>query len=674
MSAVSLWQKLLASAVAAALATALALASGAHGFLPGQSLDTLFWLRQALYGPRNTAATSPVALILIDEASYQAPQLRGLSKEMWTPFFALVLGSVTTAQPAAIGFDIILPASLEPLLPGYERSFRAALRRAGAASLLVMAKFQGPGGIVAPPVEQVMAAGGAANIRSVNMEEDADGIVRRARLLLPRADGTLEPSFAAELAARANIAIPGPDLLLNWDGGHPFAIYSFADLLACAQAGNGEYFKRQFAGKIVLLATGLDVEDRLITSRRFINQPERITGEACTQTLPPQAKPIARASLPGVFVHAAAIDNLSRGDALRLVPEWARIALTAAAAIAAAWFAMRFSALRGACLLLLLLLLATFAATLSMQHALVTPLLQVLLASVLSFTLLAGFRYGFADRDGRRLRRMFGLYVSPGVIEALIQSRAMPKLGGEMREMTFFFSDIEGFTGFAASIVPERLAPILNAYFDGVCEAILRHGGMVVDFAGDGVHAIFGAPALQADHAARAIAAARAVAAFSEQFRHALPQPLGHTRIGLHSGQALAGNFGGTQRLKYASLGDAVNTASRLEGLNKVFGTQICLSAATAEAAGERDTRPMGDVQVMGRAQPVRVLELLPPGSGAGEAAQRYLAAYALLAANCPQALATFATLAETGDNLARFYRERLRRGEPGTLIVMAEK
>ncbi|WP_148360674.1 adenylate/guanylate cyclase domain-containing protein, partial [Acidisphaera rubrifaciens] len=292
---------------------------------------------------------------------------------------------------------------------------------------------------------------------------------------------------------------------------------------------------------------------------------------------------------------------------LRALPGPARDAGVVAAATLAAMAALGLPLAWGTGLLLLLLTAIAAVNTVLLQAGLAAPLLEAVGAALLAFGLMVGFRFIFSDRDQRHIRRVFGLYLAPSVIERLIATGRMPELGGERRDMTFFFSDIAGFTTFAEGADPATLAPILNAYFDGVCDVILRHGGLVVDFAGDGLHALFGAPVEQPDHARRGIDAARAVAAFVEAFRArqaADGVPFGHTRIGLHSGPALVGNLGATRRLKYTALGDAVNTAARLEGLNKYFGTRCCVSAATVDAAGERDVRPIGDIVLKGRREP----------------------------------------------------------------------
>src|SRR5262249_36172245 len=154
-------------------------------------------------------------------------------------------------------------------------------------------------------------------------------------------------------------------------------------------------------------------------------------------------------------------------------------------------------------------------------------------------------------------------------------------LGGERREMTFLFTDIQDFTTFAEQMDTTMLAPMLNAYFDGATRIVLRHGGMVDKFIGDAVFAIFNAPVDLPEHATRAVQCGLDLDNYFEEFRQNSGWKLGKTRIGINTGTAVIGNFGSSLRFNYTAQGDAVNVAQRLEGANKEFGTRICASADT---------------------------------------------------------------------------------------------
>ena len=179
-------------------------------------------------------------------------------------------------------------------------------------------------------------------------------------------------------------------------------------------------------------------------------------------------------------------------------------------------------------------------------------------------------------------------------------------------------------------------------------------------------------PADQPDHAARAVACALALDAFAESFREAgraTGIALGVTRIGVHAGPAIVGNFGGGRFFDYTAYGDTINIAARLETANKQLGTRICVSAAAAERAGNFQGRPVGDLVLRGRTEPLRAFEPLT----AGDNAEGYRAAFDKLEAGDPAALAAFA--AEVGkrpdDQLASFQLKRLLNGERGTQIAI---
>ncbi|MBV8169206.1 MAG: adenylate/guanylate cyclase domain-containing protein, partial [Alphaproteobacteria bacterium] len=225
-----------------------------------------------------------------------------------------------------------------------------------------------------------------------------------------------------------------------------------------------------------------------------------------------------------------------------------------------------------------------------------------------------------------------------------------------------------------------RVAQLLNPYFDELCRVVLAEGGMVNEFIGDAVLAYFGAPIEQADHAARAIRCARALDAFAEKFRkeqNDLGLPLGVTRIGVHSGTALLGNFGAEARFKYAALGDVVNTASRIEGLNKHFGTRACASRNVLDLAGDPAYRMLGRVIVKGRTEALGIGEVLGIAHAGSASVARYREAYDLLDAGDPEAArAIFEELAaaDPDDTAVTFQLHRIAEGARDGLIVMTEK
>jgi len=220
-------------------------------------------------------------------------------------------------------------------------------------------------------------------------------------------------------------------------------------------------------------------------------------------------------------------------------------------------------------------------------HALVLPLVEPTLAGLFAIVTTVGYRFIVTDKDKRLLRKSFGLYLAPAVIEKMLASNRPPVLGGETRTITSFFSDIAGFSALSESQSPSELVAMMNEYLSAMTEIIEERGGFVDKYIGDAIVAVFGAPVDDKEHAVSAVHAAL-------QCRHRLVE-LNRTmfaagsrkwahRIGLNSGAALVGNIGSRRRFNYTVMGDMVNLASRLEGANKYFGTSIMASEATVSA------------------------------------------------------------------------------------------
>jgi adenylate cyclase len=277
-------------------------------------------------------------------------------------------------------------------------------------------------------------------------------------------------------------------------------------------------------------------------------------------------------------------------------------------------------------------------------------------------------RQAVAERAHASLSR----YFSPRLAERLADGGDVVGLAGERREVATLFTDVAGFTSLAESIDPTLLTKLLNEYLSGMTDVVFAHDGTVTKIIGDALHVLFGAPADQPDHAARAIACALDLDNFAQTFRQIWKTngtTLGVTRIGVHAGPAIVGNFGGGRFFDYTAYGDTINIAARLEAANKQLGTRVCVSGAVVERAGTFHGRFVGDLVLRGRSEPLRAYEPL----NAGDDGEGYRTAIAKLEAGDPAALAAFA--AEVGkrpdDHLASFHLKRLLNGETGARIVI---
>lgn len=267
-------------------------------------------------------------------------------------------------------------------------------------------------------------------------------------------------------------------------------------------------------------------------------------------------------------------------------------------------------------------------------------------------------------------------YFSPNIAQRLVHETDSLDLGGQRREIASLFTDIESFTGLVETLEPTVLGPLLNEYLTGMTDIVFAQDGTVAKIVGDALHVLFGAPGEQPDHAARAVACALSLDEFAESFRERCKKKgvvLGITRIGVHAGPAIVGNFGGGRFFDYTAYGDTINVAARLETANKQLGTRICVSAALAEEVGSFRGRPIGDLMLRGKADAMRAFEPMRLEKYNDAATKSYLKAFAQLEAVDPGALTAFA--AHVGkhreDQLAAFHLRRLLNGATGSRIVM---
>ena len=270
-------------------------------------------------------------------------------------------------------------------------------------------------------------------------------------------------------------------------------------------------------------------------------------------------------------------------------------------------------------------------------------------------------------------------YFSPNLVKQLVDSPDSLNLDGDRRELTFVFTDLAEFTPLVETLPPAVIVPMLNEYIDEMTKIVFDLGGTVDKVVGDAVHAMFGAPLEQPDQAARGIACAMEIDLFAEEFRkrkNAEEIPLGVTRIGVHTGPAVVGNFGGEQFFDYTAHGDAINTAARLENANKYLGTRICVSEHVVKKVPNFMGRPIGTVLLPGKTEELKIFEPLTEERNESAAIKAYQKAFSKLEAEDPSANQAFAAVVgEHGDDpLAIYHLKRTLSGESGVNITFSEK
>ncbi len=258
-------------------------------------------------------------------------------------------------------------------------------------------------------------------------------------------------------------------------------------------------------------------------------------------------------------------------------------------------------------------------------------------AMLLSFLFVTAFRQLTEERAKRRIRAMWAQSLSPALVEQILKNPSMVNLGGENTELTCMFSDLAGFTPLSESLGPQKTVALLNRYFDGVTDIVQnRYEGYLNKFLGDGVFVLFGVPIKMADHPSRAVDAAMMCQAAVAKLNAALADELGgeaklKVRIGLHSGEAIFGNCGSTEKTDYTAIGDCVNLSARLESANKFFGTKIIISQHAWSLCDRADllVRPLGDVFITGVRNSLKILEVVGPVNEVDESRRKAVAHFA---------------------------------------------
>ena len=322
-------------------------------------------------------------------------------------------------------------------------------------------------------------------------------------------------------------------------------------------------------------------------------------------------------NMPGIQLHATVADNLLSGRFIRPASDAARIWSVLAAGLLIGFMSALLPFTASAAGALLALSGWTWYALIAFRGGLWVNMAQPLVT--MGAALFAGttYQYFVEGSEKRVVKALFGRYVSRDVYKQLIENPGLAELGGRRRDMTVLFSDIRGFTTVTEKGEPEALVAQLNEYFSKMVEVVFRHHGTVDKFVGDMVMALFGAPVDDPDHAEHAVAAAvdmvKELRELNRKWAAAGEVEL-DIGIGVNSGDMIAGNIGSSSIMSYTVIGDNVNLGSRLESLNKQYGSRIIISDATRSRLSTAYTlRPLGDVVVKGKTRPVAIMEVVVP-------------------------------------------------------------
>lgn len=521
----------------------------------------------------------------------------------WGPHFAKGIEVLRRVGVRMIGLDYLFSISAESWLKKLEmsgsersRTFDIPMRAQLATGKVVpigwvTSNDKGESELLLPMRDYLFALpGGTADVGLANFYSDDDGVVRQfvpalfddgtapnltfAALLAVKARGLETSSGSWSLGGREvfNTPIPRPIGFVGPPGTIPRL--PFARLLKPMAEKDPEV--QRLKDKVVVIASehvGMQDIHLVPYARGFWKTEGRIMG--------------------GAELHANIVETLLSGQFPKPIPNWIRIIYMFVILIVGTLLFYRLHPLQGLVVGLLLGLFCAIFAYLLFYVNWTHPVANVHLGLALSYLGTLGFRLTGEERERAHLRQMFGRYVSDEVVEKLLAMGHRPDLGGEAKQVTVLFSDIRNFTTISERLSPHQVVEMLNAYLSRACESIQNQGGTVDKFIGDAIMAVFGSPIPYKDHAQRALRAALSIRETANEFRSWMHEhfvnvalPEFEIGIGVHTGEAVIGNIGSPKRMEFTAIGDVVNTASRLEGLNKEFGWTIVASSATIHAAG----------------------------------------------------------------------------------------
>ncbi len=607
------------------------------------------WEVASVFAPRE-AQDPDIVIVAIDEATlsnfaYRSPVDR--------QFLATLLTQLSAHQPKAIGLDFLLDQPTEQAkdvaLAQTLRSLKSPLNVSYIASSDIVTADQHAYEDQMVPLK----LRALANLPTDQFDTARDVFPGHA------VKGQYIMGLARSLAAKAGVKTSAEEVPIIWHG-RPEPTQTdpepkpFKQISATVAGFMPDSWYRD---KIVLIGSDVTLVDRHRTPFSVI-----FSGND--------------GQLPGIVIQAHALSQLLHHKVSPIAGWQVNYFVTVGLAMIGAVLGMISGSLLWRSMAMVLFIPLFWVGGVALYHYAntIVGLMSPSLAMVASFAAMDSLGGREARKQKAFIQGAFSKYVSPAIVDRMVQDPSRMSLEGERREMTFLFSDIADFTTMSEKIEAVQLAHVLNNYLDGMTNLVMKHGGMVDKFIGDAVFAIFNAPLDLPDHQSKAVQCMLEMDTFSEEYRkkqHADGVPLGVTRIGVHTGVAVVGNFGSHARFTYTASGDAVNTAARLEGINKYFGTRLCVSGVTRAACKGILFRPIISAIVKGKTVALDLWEPLHEGRLAPDFLGKYMAAYDGLTAGDGS---LFESLQEDPDYLVKLHVGRLQRGETGTELKMTDK
>ncbi|UCG78873.1 MAG: adenylate/guanylate cyclase domain-containing protein [Nitrospirota bacterium] len=458
------------------------------------------------------------------------------------------------------------------------------------------------------PIDELMSV--AIGTGNVMIKPDPDGVYRRVPLFFS-VNGLTIANFVLDHLLRNETVVIKNGVLLAGDKEVPMS----SDQLLLRFYRGEEAFPKISAWEVLESYQAIQEGRAPNIDSEFFKGKKVLIGPTAAGLY--DLKPTSVSALStGVMVHATALDNLSRADFMTSVPEWIVVLIIPLLCFIICHFIIRHMSIIANSLFLLAVIVVTVGASVLLfsngyYKNITTPFVSVILSAITASV----FSYATEGKERRFIKNTFSQYMDNKVVEHILEHPELIHPGGQKKEISLFFADIAGFTTMAERLPPQETAKILHTALNAFTEVIIGHGGVIDKYMGDAIMAFWGSPLATADDnrnsCLAAIQCSKALDEINEEFRNEGLSEI-NVRIGLHSGEALVGNLGSDRLFDYTAIGDNVNLASRLEGVNKVFKTRIIASEDTLKGIDDQFlTRGLGLIEVKGKALPVRIFELI---------------------------------------------------------------
>jgi adenylate cyclase len=598
--------------------------------LDGLLFDEFIYQRAVLV--KQPDLPSPVAVVALDQASLNSEELLPYPRVFLAPMWGKMLDYLYAAKARAVGFDVIFEWSPQVISPGLDAPFLSALGRYHDKTIIGRTANGYP---VKPYFFAIGANQDPSAVSYLELDTDSDGVIRHVLPEVPGLPGdtSFKPGLAASLLARIpNQPTMKPLIIAPRQKLEATPTYALIDVLRCG-ATDPEKMEKAFAGKIVLVGTTGPDEDRKIAPDRFIPKiPYKdgppVKGPCQLDTLGPSDE--QSATIPGVYVHARAVEQVLNNDSPVQISFGLQLILSALVAAGISAAGLTFSINRALALTGLTILIVYLAGSVLIVYNVWMPGSLLIQEAMGGMFIAYMARYLIEERKRRRIQRAFGHYLAPGLVSRMAEDDSNLKLGGEEREITVMFADLSGFTALSEKLSAGDLMATTNRYLSLITEAVDSTGGYVDKFIGDAVMAFWGAPVPDEKHqlhgAQAALDAARRI--IEQKAEDEAGGMYGFSvKIGINTGLAVVGNVGSSGRFNYTAVGEAVNIAARLESVPGDYNCQVVIGPQTAEAVkDELLSHELDSIRVKGKVKPLSVYRPLGPLAEASDE-QRKLAA-----------------------------------------------